>query len=177
MKFVQVVHSRVGRHSLRPHPALLETICATPQNQSAQLLRCRNLWNCQDCCKNDFAWPLLGSNACGGYAAHDITARRTHNQKCFARCKHFDGEWFSEVKLSFSVVHSSPSPVSPQCPLRFFSESSVLNSERPNTEVTENHREPQSGRGASKYIHALHSFQRLAARSRKTLQCMDRESS
>src|SRR5882757_8435518 len=82
MKFVQVVHSRVGRHSLRPQPALLETICATPQNQSAQLLRCQNLWNCQGCCKNDFAWPLLGSNACVGYAAHDITTRRAQNQQC-----------------------------------------------------------------------------------------------
>src|SRR6266404_2113504 len=82
MKFVQVVHSRVGRHSLRPQPALLETIWATPQNQSSQLVRCQNLWNCQGCCKNDFAWPLLGSNTCVGYAAHDITARRTHNQKC-----------------------------------------------------------------------------------------------
>src|ERR1700704_350576 len=82
MWFAQAIHLRAAPRSLRPQPAFLETIYATPQNQAAQLLRCRNLWNCQDCCKNDFAWPLLGSDACVGYAAHDITARRTHNQKC-----------------------------------------------------------------------------------------------
>src|SRR6266404_5110964 len=79
--------------------------------------------------------------------------------KMFAHCKHFDGEYFSEVKLSFPVVHSSPSPVRPQCPLWLFSEPSVLNSERPNTEATENHREPQSGgaeRSDNTWIANLH---------------------
>src|SRR6266478_32042 len=57
------------------------------------------------------------------------------------------------VHLALSNVYSFPSPLSPLCSLWFFSASSVLNSERLNTEDTKNHRaaEPQQkcARGAN----------------------------
>src|SRR6266446_6153229 len=54
------------------------------------------------------------------------------------------------VHLPLSNVYSFPSPLSPLCSLWFFSASSVLNSERLNTEATKNHGEPQSSRAATK---------------------------
>src|SRR6266566_8512606 len=54
------------------------------------------------------------------------------------------------VHLPFSNVYSFPSPLSPPCSPRLFSASSVLNSEKLNTEATKNHGEPQSSRAATK---------------------------
>src|SRR5712664_777013 len=54
------------------------------------------------------------------------------------------------VHLPLSNVYSFPSPLSPPCSLWLFSASSVLNSEKLNTEATKNHREPQSTRAATK---------------------------
>src|SRR6266853_1596883 len=54
------------------------------------------------------------------------------------------------VHLPFSNVYSFPSPLSPPCSLWLLFPSSVLNSEKLNTEATKNHREPQSTRAATK---------------------------
>src|SRR5882762_3721434 len=54
------------------------------------------------------------------------------------------------VHLPLSNVYSFPSPFSPLCSLCFFSGSSVLNSEKLNTEATRNHGDQQSSRAATK---------------------------
>src|SRR6202790_1175951 len=51
----------------------------------------------------------------------------------------------TEKSLSHPIAYFYPSLLSTQCSLLLFSASSVLNSEKPNTEATENHGEPQSG--------------------------------
>src|SRR6266446_2943005 len=65
------------------------------------------------------------------------------------------------VHLALSNVYSFPSPLIPLCSLWFFSASSVLNSEKLNTEATKNHREPQSSRAATKNVRAMQTFRRL----------------
>src|ERR1700688_420593 len=65
------------------------------------------------------------------------------------------------VDLALSKVYSFPSPLSPLCSLWHFSVSSVLNSEKLNTEVTEDHGEPQSSRVATKNLCAVQTFRRL----------------
>src|SRR5882762_7546337 len=47
------------------------------------------------------------------------------------------------VHLPLSNVYSFPSPLSPPCSLWLLSASTVLNSEKLNTEATKNHGEPQ----------------------------------
>jgi hypothetical protein len=61
--------------------------------------------------------------------------------KICARYSHFD-DWYSrEIDLAVSIGISFPVPLNPLCSLWIFSAFSVLNSKKPNTEATENHRE------------------------------------
>src|ERR1700688_4561808 len=62
------------------------------------------------------------------------------------------------VHLAISNVYSFPSLFSSLCSLWLFSASSVLNSEKRNTEVTKNHRGPQSSRAATKMCATCKNF-------------------
>src|ERR1700726_3519017 len=86
-----------------------------------------------------------------------VTARRSRNQTRTDhitpgivlesnKCAHLSNiltpsstEDHREISLSLTVVHSSPTPLIPQCTLWLFSAYSVLSSEKRNTKNAKNH--------------------------------------